>query len=114
MKDRLFLLNAPVEDPAYPGELFYCEHCVLMEGLIASWPELNDRLDIQRIGWPRPRPEITGLLGEANQSCPVLVLSDNGEGCDGVQQNGGTFFINNKDAILKALARRHNIPSAHP
>jgi hypothetical protein len=114
LKDRLFLLNAPFEDPAYPGTVFYCEHCLLMEGLIAGWPELNEHIDIQRIDWPRPRPELVDLLGGENQSCPVLILSDSGEGCTGVQVHGDVFFINEKDAILQALAHRHRLPAPHP
>lgn len=114
MNDRLFLLNAPFHDPAYPGQVFYCEHCLLMEGLLAGWPALASRLDVQRIDWPRPRPELTRLLGEENQSCPVLILSDEGAGCDGVQRSGGVCFINDKDAILQALAHRHGVPFPHP
>lgn len=113
-KDRLYLLNAPFGDPAYPGREFYCEHCILMEGVIATHPALAGRIEIHRIDWQRPRPELVGLLGSANQSCPVLILSDSGEGCDSVQSAGEVFFINDKDAILRALARRHGLPEAHP
>ncbi len=113
-KDRLFLLNAPFEDPDYPDSVFYCEHCVLMEGLIATYPALAQRVDIQRIDWQRPRPALVECLGNSNQSCPVLILSDSGDDCECVQSYGETFFINDKDAILRALAHRHGLPAAHP
>lgn len=101
MKDTLYILAPGFEDPAYPGKAFYCWHCALMEGVLASFPELADRLDVRRIAWPKPRREVAELLGEDNQSLPVLVLSEGG-------------FINDKDAILTALTERHGFPHPHP
>ncbi len=101
MKDTLYILAPGFEDPAYPGKAFYCWHCALMEGVLASFPELADRLDVRRIAWPKPRREVAELLGEDNQSLPVLVLSEGG-------------FINDKDAILAALTERHGFPHPHP
>ncbi|CTQ45633.1 DUF3088 domain-containing protein [Roseibium aggregatum] len=101
MKDTLYILAPGFEDPAYPGKAFYCWHCALMEGVLASFPELADRLDVRRIAWPKPRREVAELLGEDNQSLPVLVLSEGG-------------FINDKDEILAALTERHGFPHPHP
>lgn len=101
MADRLFLLKPGFEDPAYPGTVFYCWHCALLEGVLASFPELASRLDVTRIEWPRPRREIVELLGEEHQSLPVLVLAEGG-------------FVNDKDAILAALSERHAFPRPHP
>ena len=72
-----------------------------MEGVLASFPELADRLDVRRIAWPKPRREVVELLGEDNQSLPVLILAEGG-------------FINDKDAILTALTERHGFPHPHP
>jgi glutathione S-transferase len=101
MKDTLYILAPGFEDPAYLGKTFYCWHCALMEGVLASFPELADRLDVRRIAWPKPRREVAELLGEDNQSLPVLVLAEGG-------------FINDKDAILTALTERHGFPHPHP
>ncbi|WP_269583029.1 DUF3088 domain-containing protein [Roseibium sp. Sym1] len=101
MKDKLFLLAPGFEDPAFPGRTFYCWHCALMEGVLASFPDLAVKLDVRRIAWPRPRQELVDLLGEANQSLPVLVLAEGG-------------FIDDKDAILAALTERHGFPDPHP
>ena len=100
-RDTLYLLRPGFTDPAYPGDTFYCWHCALMEGVLASFPELAARIDVRRIAWPRPRREIVELLGEDNQSLPVLVLAKGG-------------FINDKDAILNALSERHGFPHPHP
>lgn len=101
MTDTLYLLDTRFADPAYGGNVFYCEHCIIMEGLLSAFPELNEKLTIRRIDWPRPRKEIVDLLGEENQNLPALVLAEGG-------------FINNKDEILKALSERHGIPLPHP
>lgn len=101
MKDTLYLLSPGFEDPAYPGQTFYCWHCALMEGILASCPDCGETLDVQRIAWPRPRAELVSLIGEDNQSLPVLILSEGG-------------FINDKDAILQALSDRHGFPCPHP
>ena len=101
MRDTLYILTPGFEDPAYPGKTFYCWHCALMEGVLASFPELAERLDVRRIVWPKPRREVADLLGEDNQSLPVLVLTEGG-------------FIDDKDAILDALTERHGFPHPHP
>lgn len=100
MKDTLYLLKPGFEDPAYPGKAFYCWHCALMEGVLASFPDLAMKLDVRRVAWPKPRRVVADLLGEENQSLPVLVLAEGG-------------FINDKDAILAALTERHGFPHPH-
>lgn len=113
-RDKLIILKPGFEDPAYPGQVFYCWHCVLMEGLLASFPELAARLDVERVAWPRPRREVIELVGEENQSLPLLVLS---EGETSPHQTGtfnGRAFISEKDKILAALSDRHGIPVPHP
>jgi hypothetical protein len=101
MKDTLYLLTPGFEDPAYPGMTFYCWHCALMEGVLASFPELGEKLNVRRIAWARPRQEVVELLGEENQSLPLLVLAEGG-------------FIDDKDKIMEALTERHGFPNPHP
>lgn len=113
-RDRLFLLRPDFADPAYPGQRFYCWHCALLEGVLASFPELAKRFDVERIAWPRPRQPVIDLVGEENQSLPLLVLA---EGAASVHQTGvygGRGFISDKDQILAALSERHGFPVPHP
>jgi Protein of unknown function (DUF3088) len=113
-RDKLIILKPGFEDPAYPGQSFYCWHCVLMEGLLASFPELTHSIDVERVAWPRPRREVIELVGEENQSLPVLVLA---EGETSPHQTGthkGRAFISEKDKILAALSDRYGIPVPHP
>lgn len=113
-RDKLIILKVDFEDPALPSQRFYCWHCVLMEGILASFPELNDAIDVERIEWPRPRQEAIDLIGEQNQSLPVLILADDApiEIANGVWN--GRHFVGGKDAILSALTSRHGIPLPHP
>lgn len=113
-RDKLIILKPGFTDPAYTGQTFYCWHCALMEGVLASFPDLAARLDVERIAWPRPRREAIGLVGEENQSLPLLVLA---EGETSAHQTGihrGRAFISDKDKILAALSERHGFPAPHP
>jgi len=113
-RDRLFLLRPGFTDPAYPGQVFYCWHCALMEGVLASFPDLAERLDVERIAWPRPRQAVVALVGEGNQSVPLLVLGEDGPDDAEAESHGNTRFIAGKDRILAALSRRHGFPDPHP
>jgi hypothetical protein len=72
-RDRLFLLKPNFEDPAYPGQRFYCWHCALLEGVLASFSSLQSKIDVERIDWPKPRQAVVEIVGEDNQA-PLLFL----------------------------------------
>ncbi|MBO9576265.1 MAG: DUF3088 domain-containing protein [Sphingobium sp.] len=113
-RDTLFLVRPGFDDPAYPDQLFYCWHCALMEGVLVSFPELAERIDVQRVAWPRPRQAVIDAAGQENQSLPLLVLA---EGEESRHQTGvfeGRAFIADRDEILAALSERHGFPVPHP
>ena len=114
MRDRLFLLKPYFEDSDFPGRRFYCWHCALLEGVLASFPQLAGALEVERIAWPRPRREVVELIGAENQSLPVLVLGDDAEAGLETGRANGRRFVEGKDAILRVLSLRHGIPEAHP
>jgi hypothetical protein len=113
-RDKLIILQAGFANPAYPGQRFYCWHCMVMEGLLASYPDLQSRIDIERIAWPKPRAEVVALIGPENQSVPVLVLADDAPSGMETGRFGERRFVTGKEAILKVLAARHCIPDPHP
>src|SRR5687768_17149983 len=113
-RDLLVMIKPDFTDPAFPGSHFYCWHCALMEGVLASFPELGTRIDVLRIEWPRPRQELVELIGPENQSLPVLILADDADDSLATGSFEGRRFVEGKDAILAALSHRHNIPSPHP
>jgi hypothetical protein len=114
LRDRLFLLEPDFEDPAYPGERFYCWHCALLEGVLASFPSLTSKIDVERIAWPRPRKEVVESIGAENQSLPVLLLADDAPVGLETGQFGERRFVEGKEAILHALSVRYGIPAPHP
>ena len=113
-RDLLILLKPEFADPAFSGEIFYCEHCVLLEGVLASFPELSERIDVLRVDWPRPRRDVVDLIGEDNQSLPVLIFAHDADPSLATGTFGELRFANKKEAILEALAQRHGIPRPHP
>jgi glutathione S-transferase len=60
---------------------------------------LNE-LEVKYVNFARPRPALVDLLGEENQSCPVLVL-----------ENG--TFINDTNEIIRHLTEYHKIGYSH-
>lgn len=113
-RDTLYLLQPGFDDPAYPGQKFYCEHCALMEGVLASFPELGKNLDIRHIAWPRPRQEVIALVGEENQSLPLFILTKGNRSVHQTGEYGGNAFVSDKEAILAVLSERHGFPNPHP
>ena len=100
-RDTLFLLEHAFADPAFGGErVFYCKDCMVIEGLLASFPERAAKLDVVRVPWPRPSAAVVEAIGEANQNLPALVW------------DGG--FANEIEVLLAALAERHGFPERHP
>lgn len=93
-KHTLFLLNPGFFD----GEdgPFFCPHNAAVEGLLKYVPELNEKLEVQRVDFKRPRTKIIQLLGEENQFTPVLVLDEGHPVPPGAQvseSTGRAFFL---------------------
>jgi|JI9StandDraft_2_1071091.scaffolds.fasta_scaffold230288_1 hypothetical protein len=113
-RDRLFLLQPGFADPAFPDQIFYCWHCALLEGVLASFPDHARLLEVVRIAWPRPREALVALVGAENQSVPLLALAEGApEGLE-TGRHGPVRFVAGKDAILSVLSARHGFPAPHP
>jgi hypothetical protein len=98
---RLFLLKADFKDESRADDKrYFCPDCVMIEGLLSYYPRLLNELEVKYVNFARPRPALVDLLGEENQSCPVLVLED------------GTF-INDTAGIIQHLIEKHQIGHAH-
>lgn len=71
--DRLYLIR-----PGFVHEgrgPLYCPGCAEVLGLLEHYPFLKERVSLHDVDFSRPRSELVTLLGEENQSCPVLILS---------------------------------------
>ena len=113
-RDILFLLKPGFTDPALPGQDFYCWHCALIEGVLASFPHLGENLDVRRIAFPRPRAEVIALICESNQSLPVLVLAKDAPAGLATATHAGRGVVNNPMVLLDVLHKRRGFPLRHP
>ena len=113
-RDTLIIIKPDFVDPALPDARFYCWHCALMEGVLASFPTLETHIDVLRVEWPRPRQAVIDRIGAENQSLPVLLLAEDADAGLATGSHDGQAFVQGKDAILEALSRRHGIPFPHP
>jgi len=113
-KADLFLLTPDFEDGTFPGQRFFCRHCALVEGVLASFPGLADHVRVHRIGFTRPRADVIALVGEANQALPVLILPPGSASAHGTAESQGRQFASGTDAILAIFTELYGIPPAHP
>lgn len=116
---KLFLLKPDFKDSKIDneGKLYYCPQCAMIAGVIKYYPQLEARLEIIYVDFKRPRTVIIDLIGEDNQSCPVLVIENHqGKNIDLSYFNsyGDKFFINSTDSILKYLSEKYGIGIPHP
>ena len=87
MTDRLFLINPGWHDDQ--GGIRYLDH-------------------------PRPRPPVIDLVGEAHQSCPLLVLDGAFDWPEAETSAAtGQRFLQD-EAILPYLAARYGVGLPHP
>lgn len=112
-RDILYLLKHDFPDG--PGR-YYCPECAQITGALTYYPALRHVLDVRYVDFPRPRPEIVELIGEENQSCPVLILAQaSAAGVAGIEigEYRGRHFISGAHEIGKYLARVHSVGEPH-
>ncbi len=112
--DRLYLLKPHFMD-AGQGP-YFCPGCAQMVGLLEFYPALKRHVEVRWLDFPRPRPELIELLGEENQSCPVLVLNSAPTGVPSaalLQQAKRRWFVEGTDGIARYLAHAHGIGIPH-
>ncbi len=105
MNDTLFLLKHDFPDG--PGQPFYCPECAQINGVLHYYPQLRHVLEVRYVDFPRPRPEVVALIGEANQSCPVLVLGEAASKAVtgvNVREHAGRRFVSGATDIGNYLA----------
>ena len=113
-RDRLYLLKADFLDQG--PRPYFCPGCAEVLGLLEFYPTLKQRLEIHYVDFPRPRPELAPLLGEENQSCPVLVLAtvpENAPAWLHIQHAKGHDFVEGARQIAEYLAHIHGAGLPH-
>lgn len=113
-RDRIFLLLPGFEDARHPGKTFFCPYSNQVEGVLASHPELAAKIEVSRLPFAKPRQPVADLVGEENQSLPLLVLGDDQPAPEDAQTaTSGLRYVNDTRRILELLAERHGIPRPH-
>lgn len=112
-RDTLFIIRAPFEDPALDGTWF-CTSCATMEGMLLANPHWAARVDVRRSAYPRPRTEIIEMIGEANQSMPVIVLAAGSTPPAEAKEANGVFFLDEPKPIARYLAATYGGTGPHP
>jgi len=113
-RDLLILIQPGFPDPKLSDhKLYYCPHCNVLEGLLASFPDLKDRIDVLRVPFARPRPAVIERIGAENQGLPVLIFADAATAPDDASEFNGTRFVSATKRIAELLAERHGIPYSH-
>ncbi|OGN50294.1 MAG: hypothetical protein A2352_02375 [Caulobacterales bacterium RIFOXYB1_FULL_67_16] len=51
----LFLLEPGFEDPAFPGAVYFDRYSALLEGVLRSYPRLEEVIVVHRVGFERTR-----------------------------------------------------------
>ncbi len=112
-RDTLFIIKAPFEDPKLEGTWF-CNSCATMEGALLANPQWARSVDVRRMPYPRPRYDVIALIGEDNQSLPVLVLADGAKAPEDAKDYEGRRFIDDPKAISRYLAAAYGGAGPHP
>jgi hypothetical protein len=99
--EKLFLLKADFEDlNRADGKKYFCPECSPIEGLLSYYPRLRNEIEVHYVDFTRPRKILVDLIGEENQSCPVLVRPDGS-------------FINDMNQIIDYLTENYKIGHCH-
>ncbi|MCG7349627.1 DUF3088 family protein [Sphingomonas sp. ACRSK] len=69
-RDRLILIDPASTDPAYPDAHYFCFDCIVIEGVLAAYPQLRERLDVEHVAWARPRERVVALVGGRTSRFP--------------------------------------------
>jgi len=110
MKDQLFILAAPFPDGGFE---WYCNDCATLEGALLVNPHWASRIDVRRIGFPRPRQEVIELVGPDWQGLPMLVMDKERAPGDAIIV-GDYAILQDVRAIGRALVSRHGGVGPHP
>jgi hypothetical protein len=116
---KLFLLKPDFFDINIDNErkLYYCPQCALIAGIIKYYPQLETLLEIKYVDFKRPRKAIAELIGEDNQSCPVLIIEnsqDENVEISYFNSYRDKLFVNSTDLIVKYLSEKYGIGIPHP
>jgi len=113
-RDQLYLIRPNFFDQEITP--YFCPGCAQMVGLLDYYPMLKQNLDVYLVDFQRPRPALVELLGEENQSCPVLILRNEPQSLPSnikVRQINGHHFVEGANEIATFLAHAYSSGLPH-
>jgi hypothetical protein len=113
MRDTLYVLRPGFEDQ---GQGWFCPYSAQVVGMLTYYPQLRETVDVVELGFEKPRQPVAELIGESNQSLPVLLLGDAApESVPGVTigEVHGHRFVTRTIEILRYLAATRGLPPPH-
>lgn len=113
MRDTLYVLRPGFSDK---GEIWFCPFSAQVSGMLTYYPQIRATLDVVELDFGKPRYPVATMLGQDNQSLPVLVLGDDSTWSVKnvhVDQAGGRRFVSKTIEIMRYLAATRGVPGPH-
>lgn len=113
-RDQLYLLKPDFLDNG--PRPWFCPGCAEVAGLLEFYPLLKQTVEVHYISFQRPRPELVPVLGEAHQSCPVLILRHEPQSLPSevnLQRAHGHAFVEGARDIATYFAHVHGTGMPH-
>lgn len=111
----LFLLPPDFADPAFSKtDSYFCPSCAMVEGFLSYFPQVREKLIFEYLDFPRPRKVLVERLGEARQSCPVLILGPDAPFTENLDSVEGGFVIQDATEITRYLGKVFGLSLPHP
>jgi len=94
---------------------FYCPDCAIVEGYFFYAPEAKDQIEIRPVEFSKPRKELIDILGQENQSSPVLIFSDEAPPPEYAKKSlsTGKSFIDDPKMICEYLSETYHTVKPH-
>ncbi|WP_271164053.1 DUF3088 family protein [Brevundimonas intermedia] len=110
----LFLLEPGFEDPAFPGAVYFDRYSALLEGVLRSYPRLEEVIVVHRVGFERPRRTVAALAGPDHQTLPRLVLPAGVQTEQAGPTHEGRRSVAGAGAIIACLVELYGLAAPHP
>jgi hypothetical protein len=108
--EKLFLLKPGFQKENHPN-LYYCPDCAIIEGVLQYYPQIRYSTEVVYVDYLKPRIRIVELIGEENQSSPVLItLSEPAfEFLTLFKKHGSCYFLDTPDLIMEYFSLKYSL-----
>ena len=115
LSGSLYLLPSSFQDLAlHNQENYFCPSCAMVEGFLSYFPQVREQIAIEYVDFQRPRKALVERLGEARQSCPVLILGQDAPFTENLDSVDGGFVLQDATEITHYLGKVFGLSVPHP